>query len=102
MEYGVTLPEISDKSQQNFIQKLEAQLKWAFKTAKEDAEKEMARHKHYHDHKMCCMRLEIGNQVLVCIKAFDTDHKIADKWENDLYIVKEHMTGNPVYKVKLV
>ena len=27
VEYGVTLPEISDKSQQNFIQKLEAQLK---------------------------------------------------------------------------
>ena len=102
VEYGVTLPEISDKSWQNFIQKLEARLKWAFKTVKEHAEKEMAWHKHYHDHKMHCMRLEVGDRVLVHIKAFGTDHKIADKWENDSYIVKEHMTGKPVYKVKPV
>ena len=55
VEYGVTLPEILDKSQQNIIQKLEAQLKWAFQTAKEHAEKEMARQKHYQFHKMHCM-----------------------------------------------
>ena len=77
-------------------------LKWAFKTAKEHAEKEMAQHKHYHDHKMCCMRLEVGDQVLVHIKAFGTDHKIAGKWENDPYIVEECMTGKPVYNVKPV
>ena len=65
VEYRVTLPEISGKSQQNFTQKLEAQLKWALKTAKEHAEKEMAQHKHYHDCKMHCMRLEVGDQVLV-------------------------------------
>ena len=102
VEYRVTLPEISDKNQQNFIQKLKARLKWAFKTAKEHAEKEMAQHKHYHDHKMHYMRLEVGDQVLVHIKAFGTDHKIADKWENNPYIVEEHMAGKPVYKVKPV
>ena len=102
VEYGVTLPEISDKNWQNFVKKLEARLKWAFKTAKEHGEKEMVRHKHYHECKMCCMRLEVGDQVLVCIKTFDSDHKIAVKWENDPYIVKEHMAGKPVYKVKPV
>ena len=102
VEYGVTLPEISDKIQKNFILKLEAQLKWAFKTAKEHDEKEMARHKHYHDCKMHCIRLEVGDQVSVCIKTFSTVHKIADKWENDPYIVEEHMRGKPVCKVKPV
>ena len=98
IEYGVTLSGISDKNWQNFVQKLEAQLKWAFKTAKEHAEKEMVRHKHYHNCKMHCMRLEVGDQDLVHIKAFSTDHKIADKWENDPDIVEECM----VQKVKPV
>ena len=48
------------------------------------------------------MGLEVGDQVLVHIKSFGTDHKIADKWENNPYIVKERMTGKPVYKVKPV
>ena len=48
------------------------------------------------------MRLEVGDQVLVHIKAFSTDHKIMNKWENDPYIVKECMSGKPVYKVKPV
>ena len=51
---------------------------------------------------MHCIRLEVGDQVLVCIETFGTDHKIADKWENDPYIVEECMTGKLVCKVKPV
>ena len=79
---------------------MEFHLGWAFKEAKEHTEREMARHEHYHDHKMQCMSLEVGDQVLVCIKAFGTDHKITDKCENDPYIVGECMVGKPAYKIK--
>ena len=48
------------------------------------------------------MRPEVGDQVLVHMKAFGTDHKFADKWENDPYIVEERIAGKPVYKVKPV
>ena len=102
VKYGVTLPEISNKNRQNFVQNRESWLKWAFKMAKEHAEKEMARHKYYHDHKIHCMRLEVGNKVLVHIKAFGADHKIIEKLENDPYIIEECMAGKPVYKVKPV
>ena len=79
VEYGVTLPEISDKSCQNYAQKLESRLKWAFQVAKEHNKKELVQHKQYHDWKLKCMQIDVGDQVLVGIKAFGTDHKIADR-----------------------
>ena len=33
VEFGVTLPDLLDTSQQNYAQKLKAQLKWAYKKA---------------------------------------------------------------------
>ena len=93
---------MSDKSHQNYVQKLESRLKWAFQVAKEHNQKELVQHKQYHNQKMKCMRIDVGDQVLVLIKAFGTDHKITDKWENDPHVVEENLRGKPIYKVKPV
>ena len=45
VEFGVTLPDFSHASRQNYAEKLKAQLKWAYKVAKETADWESARHK---------------------------------------------------------
>ena len=45
VEYGVTQPEIVERSRQNYPRKLRARLNWAFKVAKEVNEKESARQK---------------------------------------------------------
>ena len=45
IEYGVTQPELIDKSRQNYARKLRARLNWAFKVAKDVNLKETERQK---------------------------------------------------------
>ena len=45
------------------------------------------------------MKLKPGDQVLVHVKAFGKDHKIADHWEQTPYEVVEMMENKPVFKV---
>ena len=46
------------------------------------------------------MKLVPGDTVLVRIKAFRVDRKIADKWEQQPYVVLEQMSNQPVFRVK--
>ena len=62
--------------------------------------KEVTRHKKYYDCKFKCMKLVPGDTVLVRIKAFGVDRKIADKWEQQPYVVLEQMSNQSVFKVK--
>ena len=48
------------------------------------------------------MKLEPGDTVLVRVKAFGADHKIAHKWEQKPYLVVAQRKDQPVYEVKLV
>ena len=61
VEFGVTLPNLSDTSRQNYAQKLKACLRWAYRKAHEVHLKELARHKRYYDQKFRCMKLEPGD-----------------------------------------
>ena len=45
IEYGVTQPELIDRSRQNYAQKLQARLQWAFQVAKNTNNKESKRQK---------------------------------------------------------
>ena len=70
--------------------------------AKENNDRESARHKRYYDQKFKCMKIEPGDIVLVRVKAFGPDHKIADRWEQNPYKVLSHYANTPVYKVQPV
>ena len=102
VEFGVTLPDLSDTSRQNYAQKLKARLRWAYRKAHEVNLKESARHKRYYDRKFKCIKLEPGDTVLVRVKAFGADHKIADKWEQKPYLVVAQRKDQPVFEVKPV
>ena len=41
IEYGITQPQLMEKSQQNYARKLRAKLNWAFRVAKETSDKEV-------------------------------------------------------------
>ena len=45
--------------------------------------------------------MEPGDIVLVRRKIFSTDYKIADKWEDEPYIVISQMGDTPVFRVRL-
>ena len=46
------------------------------------------------------MKLDINDILLVCVKAFGNDCKVADKWEQSPYRVVEQYPNRPVFKVQ--
>ena len=105
IEYGVTQPELIEKSRQSYARKLHACLNWAFQIAKDTNEKESKRQKQYYDRRMRCQKMVIGDVVLVKEKSSSGNYKINDKWELNPYTVMEHKRDKfgqpiPVYKLK--
>ena len=72
----------------------------AYKVTKETSSKESERHKQYYDHKFGCMALAPDYMVLIRIKALGQDYKIADKWDQNPYVVISQMGNQPVFKVQ--
>ena len=81
IEFGVRTPDIVAVFTENYIQKLQIRLKWAFKEALEVIEKQKTKYRSHYDKKVCCTKLEPGDLVLVRQKAFLEKHKIQDRWE---------------------
>ena len=46
------------------------------------------------------MALAPGDMVLVRAKALGQDYKIADKWEQNQYVMVSQMGNQPVFKVQ--
>ena len=104
IEYGVTQPQIVEKSRQNYARKLRARLNWAFKVAKESNEKESERQKRYYDKRVRCQKLVPGDLVLVKQKGSSGNYKIDDKWETNPFRVEEQLLNKkgklmPVFKL---
>ena len=104
IEYGVTQPQMMEKSRQNYARKLKAKLKWAFQLAKETNDKESQWQKRYYDKRMHCQKLAVGDLVLVKQKGSSGTYKIDDKWEINPYRVLEQIKNDkghaiPVFKL---
>ena len=87
IEFGVRTPDLIATSTQNYVEKLEKRLAWAFKKAQQVNEKEKKKNKRNYDKKVRCSKLDIGDRVLVRQKAFKGKHKVQDKWKGNTYVV---------------
>ena len=94
IEFGVRTPDLIATSTQNYVEKLEKRLAWAFKKAQQVNEQEKKRNKRNYDKKVRCSKLEIGDRVLVRQKAFKGKHKVQDKWEDNTYVVVDQPAKN--------
>ena len=102
VKFGVIILDITHASHQNYAEKLKAHLKWAYKVVRKNSDWEAARHKQFYNQKFKCMKIVPGDLVLVRVKAFGPDHKIADRWEQVPYKVLSQHNNSPVYKVQPV
>ena len=107
IEYGVTQPQLMEKSQQNYARKLRAKLNWAFNVAKETNDSEALHQKKYYDKCMYCQKLTPGDLVLVKQKGSSGNYKIDDKLETNPFKVLEQMKNDkgkptPVFKIEEV
>ena len=101
IEYGVSLTD-SYSDCKSYAAKLEYRLKWAYEAAQKYIDKETARYKKYYDKNFHCAILRKGDLVLVRINKFSTDHKIADKWEQDPWEVLSQKDDSPLLTIKNV
>ena len=99
VEYNVAY-ENNAKSHHKYVERLEKRLRWAYEKAQSYIEKENNRHKKYYDKKFKCATLKPGDLVLVRVRAFGADHKIADKWESQVYRVVQQLYDKPVYNIQ--
>ena len=62
----------------------------------------MNHHKVYYDKRTKGMSLNPDDIVMVRVKAFGSDRKVANKWEQNPYMVIQQMNDKLVFKVRLV
>ena len=99
IEYGVGLND-SYKDSKSYAAKLEYRLKWAYEAAQRYIDKETTSYKKYYDRNFKCAALRNGDLVMVRINRFGTDHKIADKWEQDPWEVLSQQDDSPLITVQ--
>ena len=67
----------------NYIEKLQRTLKYAYKKAKQVAQKQQKRHKGLYDQSCRGSKLMTGEIVLVRQTAWKGRHEIQDRWEDE-------------------
>ncbi|CAL9686825.1 unnamed protein product [Knipowitschia caucasica] len=100
LAFGLPLNEDKSNSHLQYVQKLKSHLEDSYKLAMENSHKLMERNKVRFDRHVTASELNIGDRVLVRNIRLRGKHKLADKWEADVYIVVKKADDLPVYTVR--
>ena len=99
--FGIKRPE--KQSTNKYVQEMKERMEKAYELARTTADKAREKQKHHYDIKAKEVDLKEGDKVLVKVVAFDGKHKIADRWEEEPYVIIRQLNNNiPVYEVKKV
>lgn len=95
------LEQPSSKTTKEYIQDLKNRMKTTQEIAKKYTDKAREKQKKQYDKRATASRVSVGDKVLVKVLAFDGKHKIADKFEEDIYEVTEQPREEiPVFKIR--
>lgn len=87
-------------SHSQYVRNLKSQLEDSYKVATENAKKTASRNKARFDKHVVDSTLKEGDRVLVRNVRLRGKHKLADRWESDVYIVQRQSGDVPVYVVR--
>jgi co-chaperonin GroES (HSP10) len=92
--------DLNTKFKSEYGIKLTERLNYAYEVARAETVKQCQRRKKNYDKKVRQARLHVGDRVLVKKFSFIGKHKIADRWEQGVYIVRKQPDEQiPVYVV---
>ena len=98
---GLELGNVNGKNHQSYVEKLQKSLKYSYRVAAEESRKNAVKNKDYFDQNVKFSKLEIGDKVLVRKVGFKEKHKLADKWDKDVFVISDIPNAEiPVYVVK--
>ncbi|KAK7906944.1 hypothetical protein WMY93_015556 [Mugilogobius chulae] len=100
LAFGLPVSEKQSTSHLQYIENLKAHLEESYKIATKNAEKVMGRNKSRFDKKVTASELSVGDRVLVRNVKVRGKHKLADRWEPDVYVIEKKAGTLPVYTVK--
>ena len=100
LAFGLPLGKKAHSSHSQYVETLKSHLEESYKIALENAGKVMQRNKTRFDKNITVSELAPGDRVLVKNVRVRGKHKIADRWENEVYIVTKRAGSLPVYTVK--
>lgn len=88
------------KTHSQYVSDLKSRLEESYKIATSHAQKNADRNKIRFDKRVTASPLEVGDRVLVRNVKLRGKHKLANKWEDDVYVVLKQAGDIPVYTVK--
>ena len=98
---GIEPGNTGKSDHQTYARKLRERLQYAYRVASEKSEKSGSKNKEMYDRKVKESKLEIGDRILVRKVGLVGRQKLADKWEQEPYLVTQIPNNEiPVYKVK--
>ncbi|CAJ1057667.1 unnamed protein product [Xyrichtys novacula] len=100
LAFGLPLRDGEYKSHSQYVQRLKSHLDESYKIATQNAAKTAARNKARFDSHVTASKLEAGDRVLVRAVRLRGKHKLADKWETDVYVVVKQAGNLPVYTLR--
>ena len=97
--FGITREE--KQTTTKYVEEMKQRMKKAYELVQTTADKARHKQKQQYDIKAKEVDLQEGDKVLVEVVAFEGKHKIADRWEEEPYVILRQMNSNiPVYEVK--
>ncbi|XP_060585420.1 myb-like protein X [Ruditapes philippinarum] len=99
----VTEEEETTKSVNEYIEDLKKRMTSTREIVKEFNDKARAKQKEQYDIKAKAARINIGDTVLVKILRYEGKHKIADKFEEEVYeVIDQPIPDVPVFKLRSI
>lgn len=98
--FGLPVRDASSTSHSQYVQNLRARLEESYQLASKNSARSAERNKARFDQRVKPCVLEEGDRVLVRNVKLRGKHKLADKWEKDVYIVVNRAGDLPVYTVR--
>ncbi|KAL7824273.1 hypothetical protein SRHO_G00342580 [Serrasalmus rhombeus] len=101
LSFGISPEGHHIKTHSTYVRDLKNRLKQAYRLASENAEKHQLMNKRRWDAKVTAAVIEEGDRVLIRNLGLRRKHKIADRWEPNVYVVVRQPDENiPVYVVR--
>lgn len=100
LAFGLPVSEKTSTSHSQYVEKLKFHLEESYRIATENSEKVMGRNKLRFDKQVTASELSVGDRVLVRNVKLRGKHKLADRWEPDVYVIQKKAGTLPVYRVK--
>ena len=84
---GLDSQDDSCKSREHYVDKLKRRMRFAYRVAKSESDRNSRRYKGYYDSRVRDSKLEIGDKVLVRNVSVRGKCNLSDRWEKDVHVI---------------